>query len=77
MKSFFHGFWIKWKEIGRVIGNFIARIILVSLYFSLVIPFSLIVILVKNPFKRLEESNTFWQDLESTPTNIDDARLQF
>ncbi len=67
-------FWEGWKRVGAVIGDFIGRLILTLLYFTLVLPFGLIVRLFLDPLSIRQRQPPAWHARETDETTIDAAR---
>lgn len=71
-------FWAAWKRIGRAIGDFIGRLVLTLLYFTVVIPFGLGVRFFADPLEiKLPERPSMWRSRTSAPASMDEASRQF
>jgi hypothetical protein len=70
--------WAAWKKIGHVIGDFIGRVVLSLLYFSLVLPFGLGLRLTSDPL-RLKPSPrpSYWLERLVKTQTLETARRQF
>ncbi len=72
------GLWASWKRIGRKIGNFQARVLMTIFYFTLFLPFALIVRWNSDPLAIKQNAPHGWQVLgppEGSP--LDRSRSQF
>jgi len=70
--------WEKWKQIGQVIGDFIARIVLSLFYFTIFVPFALGIRLFGNPLGVKGKRNLArWIDRKTRDLVLDDGRRQF
>ena len=68
----------KWKQIGQVIGDFIARIVLSLFYFTIFVPFALGIRLFGNPLGVKGKRNLArWIDRKTRDLVLDDGRRQF
>jgi hypothetical protein len=67
--------WSLWKRWGRWLGDAVARLVLSVLYFTIVLPFGLIVRLTSD---RLDTSSLrpTWHATQTTPPTMDRAREQ-
>ena len=66
--------WAGWKKIGGFIGDFIARVVLTLLYFTLVLPFGLITRLGRDPLDILETRAASWLSRTTHDQTLDDGR---
>ena len=66
--------WQLWKKIGQFIGDFIARIILTIFYFTLFLPFGLVVRLFMDPLDIKGNREELWAERSTGDKVIDDAR---
>lgn len=65
-----------WKErlaFGKVMGDFVARVVMTLFYFTLVVPFGFGVRLFKDPL-RLKVKDTRWLAREVKQDTLEDAR---
>jgi hypothetical protein len=72
----FRRFWAWWKVVGQAIGDFIARILLTIFYFTIFMPFGLIVRLVSDPLD-IKHSQARWLDRKTNDLVMDDSRRLF
>jgi hypothetical protein len=68
--------WKKWLVVGQAIGDFIARIVLTIFYFTIFMPFGLIVRLMSDPLD-IKKSRPAWLDRRTHDLNIEDSRRLF
>lgn len=70
--------WATWKRVGQFIGDLIARVVLSLFYFTLFVPFAVVIRLFGDPLDVRVRTNPPWW-LERTTRNLalDDARRQF
>jgi hypothetical protein len=68
--------WAKWLEIGQVIGDFIARILLTIFYFTIFMPFGLAVRLLSDPMD-IKGSRPNWLERKTRDLALDDSRRLF
>ena len=70
--------WKLWKQFGQFIGDFIARIFLTVFYFTVFVPFGLIVRFGQDPLQlKATDKASFWLKRESHETNLSEARRSF
>jgi hypothetical protein len=70
--------WEVWKRIGRFIGDIIGRLFLTAFYFTVFLPFALIVRLFSDPLRiRVHRAETYWLDRVQGRPELRDARRQF
>lgn len=70
--------WETWKRIGRIIGDFIGRIVLTIFYFTIFAPFGLGVRLLSDPLRLKPEGNpTQWLTRKTWDRTVEDAQKQF
>ena len=66
--------WDGWVKVGHAIGDFIGRLILTILYFSIVAPFGLITRLLNDPMRIKGDGNPEWFTRSDSESTIDEAR---
>ena len=77
MPSFIQRFWVWWKRIARIIGDFNARVILTLFYFIFLAPFALAVRLFTDPLSIKNKSAPSWGiKPEAEDTLMEQARKQ-
>lgn len=74
-------FRIYWKELGRHIGDFQARLLLTLFYFTIFVPYGLVVRLLSDPLRtrgfRGLPSATVWLRRTSEEASLERAQHQF
>jgi hypothetical protein len=71
--EFLHKVWHVWKQIGEMIGNFIARFVLTVFYFTLFVPFGLGVRLFSDPLL-IKRRQLIWVERSTGDRTLKDAR---
>ena len=66
--------WGGWKRVGGFIGDLVGRLILTLFYFTLVLPFGLIMRLFRDPLALRRDQPPAWQALEEEEATLDAAR---
>ncbi len=67
-----------WKELGTFIADFQARLLLTVLYFTVLVPFGLLIRLLYDPLHRHGHSATSnWIRREAEIKDVEQARRQF
>ena len=70
--------WQAWKEAGRLIGDFIARAVLTLFYFSIFVPFGLVIRFFQDPLHLATwAEKSYWVKRELREPSLDDARRGF
>ncbi len=70
--------WEVWKRIGKPIGDFIGRAFLTIFFFTIFLPFALLVRLFKDPLLiRSKKINTFWIVRNSSNPSLEDSLRQY
>jgi hypothetical protein len=69
--------WEAWKYVGKIIGDFIGRVVLTVFYFTIFLPFGLGVRWLSDPLQ-LENraSSSYWLSRRTTDLDLEDARRQ-
>lgn len=68
--------WAKWKVVGQVIGDFIARILLTIFYFTIFMPFGLMVRLLIDPLD-VKRPRPHWLERKTHDLALDESRRLF
>lgn len=73
MKETLSKIWTTWKKFGHFMGDLVARVVLTVFYFTIFLPFGLIVTLFSD---RLDVKNMKpeWLKRQTTDLTLDDAR---
>jgi hypothetical protein len=66
--------WEGWKRVGQFIGDVLGRLILTLFYFTLVLPFGLIMRLTRDPLSLHRAAPPRWRERESDENTLDAAR---
>ncbi len=70
--------WKAWREIAAYIGDFQARLLLTLFYFTILVPFGLLVRLFSDPLRiRHLPVHSSWTKRETRETDLASARRQF
>lgn len=78
MKELLRRIWRNWQELGRDLGDFQAHALLTVFYFTVLIPFGVLVRLLADPLSvRPSGASSSWSRRESPITSLDSARRQF
>jgi hypothetical protein len=67
-------FWEGWKKFGRVMGDFIGRIVLTIFYFTIFLPFGIAVRWLSDPLHIKSHPQEFWLNRTTRDKTLDDAR---
>ena len=65
--------WAGWKRVGRLIGDFIGRLVLTLLYFTVVLPFGLITRLGRDPLDTHPGTSAGWVERQPQEGTLDEA----
>ncbi|MCS7039219.1 MAG: hypothetical protein RMN24_06660 [Anaerolineae bacterium] len=69
--------WHEWLILARHIGSFQARVLITLVYFTLILPFGLLVRLLSDPLRRKAgQGNTMWQARATYDLDLERARRQ-
>ena len=78
VKQFFSTIWKYWKKFGEFLGNVIGRVFLMLFYFTIVLPFGLIMRLFGDPLDiRDKKSIPTWRERTSPEPTIEASYNQF
>jgi hypothetical protein len=66
--------WETWKKLGTAIGDFIARVVLSILYFTIVLPFGLITRLGRDPLELKPDDSLRWHERSTRDQTLEDGR---
>jgi hypothetical protein len=69
--------WQSWKRIAQLIGDVIARVVLTVFYFTIFVPFGIVVRLVSDPLMIKGNSPPRWSERSMADPSLDDARRLF
>ena len=66
-------FWAGWKRFGQFMGDFIGRFVLTIFYFTIVLPFGLIMRFFNDRLDTKEAKPPSWQARETSDKTLEDA----
>ena len=70
-------FWRGWKRFGQFMGDIVGRVVLTIFYFTIMLPFSLIVTLFSDPLDMKKRKAPAWQARTTGDQTLEEARRQF
>ena len=70
-------FWRGWLRFGHLMGDIVGRVVLTIFYFTIMLPFSLIVTLFSDPLDMKKRKAPAWQARTTGDRNLEEARRQF
>jgi hypothetical protein len=78
MLRFLKRLWVGWKEIAGCIGDFQSRLLLTVFYFTVALPFGLLVRIASDPLRvRRPPSPSGWMNRPPQKTDLPAAQRQF
>ena len=70
--------WKIWKQFGQLVGDFVARIFLTLFYFTILVPFGLVVRFFQDPLHLASDGQTsFWLKRAPRETSLSEAHREF
>lgn len=69
-------FWAGWKAFGRLLGNLLARVVLTVFYFTVFVPFGMIVSLFSDQLAIGDIPEKLWQSRETPIETVESAQRQ-
>lgn len=69
--------WHGWKRFGQIIGDFLGRFVLTIFYFTLFVPFALIVRFFMDPLALRKTGRSEWLERKTQDLTLDDSRRLF
>lgn len=69
--------WRLWQKFGRMLGDFIGRLILTIFYFTIFLPFGLITRLLRDPLTLRMPDSIRWAERTTGDREMNDARRLF
>lgn len=67
--------WAAWKQLGRWMGDMLARVVLTIFYFTIFMPFGLGMRLFGgDPLDIKSRANSGWRERKTNDLTLDDAR---
>src|SRR5688500_12114310 len=72
-----HG-WSRWREMSQKAANVQARVLLTIFYFTMMLPFGIVMGLLKDPLRiKQRPSGSYWVERKPTSGTLADAKRQF
>ncbi|MEP7289959.1 MAG: hypothetical protein ABI947_29790 [Chloroflexota bacterium] len=68
--------WDRWQIIGKINGDYLARLFVNGFYFTVMVPFALGVKLFTDPLALRRVADVHWIDRNPVSATLDDARGQ-
>ncbi len=76
--EFLKKIWRGWKRFGQFMGDLVGRVVMTVFYFTLLLPFGLIVTLFGDPLDLKHKSKTpAWSARTTGDRNLEEAQRQF
>lgn len=72
--SILQKFWQRWKQLGQIMGDLLARLVLTIFYFTIFMPFGLMVSLFGDPLGMKSNQSSRWLKRSPSAGTLDDAR---
>jgi hypothetical protein len=69
-------FWSRWMQFGRWLGDFFARLLLTLFYFTIALPFGLLVSLAQDPLD-IKKNQAKWVERKTGDRTLGEARRMF
>jgi len=69
--------WTGWMKFGRWLGDYVARLLYTGFYFTIVLPFGLIVRLTQDPLNIKPKTSSNWSPRQPREQSLDEARRSF
>jgi hypothetical protein len=70
--------WSVWQRFGHFMGDLLARLVLTVFYFTILLPFGLIVTLFSDPLHlKRNAQQALWLARQTGDQTLDEARRQF
>ena len=66
-----------WTDVSQQIGNYQSRLLLMFIYFIIVVPYGVILLLTGDPLRLKTAKSSTWLDWKDDVPNIDNVRRQF
>jgi hypothetical protein len=75
--AFLRKFWESWKRFGHWMGDQVARIVLTLFYFTIFLPFGLVIRVFGDPLAIKNKPENPWLRKGPGDSNLDEARRLF
>ena len=69
--------WKKWLKFGRLLGDFIGRLVLTIFYFTIFLPFGIVYRFFQDPLDKRSHSTPMWLDRKTGDQSYTDVRRLF
>jgi hypothetical protein len=69
--------WERWKILGQINGDYLARFFVNLFYITVLVPFALIAQLTTDPLGLRKSANVVWRARKAVGASLEDARSQF
>jgi hypothetical protein len=70
-------FWSRWKKFTKLMGDFVARNVLTFFYFTIALPFGLIMRFTQDPMNLKPKAKSNWTPHQDRVKDINEARRLF
>lgn len=78
MRTWMRNLWESWKEISEYIGDFQARLLLTIFYFTVAVPFGMLVRLFGDPLKiRKQPEGSAWLKRPTGDLELEETQRQY
>ncbi len=68
--------WERWRLIGEINGDYLARFVAFAFYFSILVPFALIARLLIDPLELRKSARPHWLERKPVGVALDEAQSQ-
>jgi hypothetical protein len=75
--GFLRKIWRGWMRFGHFMGDIVGRVVMTLFYFTLLLPFGLIITLFGDPLDMKHDKAPAWQARTTGDRNLEEARRQF
>ena len=75
--NFLRQFWKVWKRLGQLISDLVARVVLTVFYFTLFLPFGLLIRFLGDPLAIKPGNQARWVDRKADELTIEGARKPY
>lgn len=76
MRSIIRLAWERFKVIGEINGDYIARFVTLIFYFTILMPFALIARFIVDPLELRKSGKAVWKARKAVGVTLEDARSQ-
>jgi len=76
--EYLNKFWKGWMKFGHFMGDIVARVVMTLFYFTILLPFGVIVTLFSDPLDRKhKDQQPAWHSRTTGDRTLEEARRQF